>query len=615
MKKRICLFAAVFAFLAMAAVAFAENNVAVDVTSEPIKYHAECDKAGGFTFKFDHGTRFVSGDQITADLPMNVSLCQSIDFIAGIARGGADPLPYSNAFVLPNIDVQTLGPLTGQGTLLSGFGGVVFWVHGVKGTQRIYIDILSDSALDGDDSNEEALGAGAPWLEFQGTDIQTSQLYLDILDQAVYTSPSGLFTDRNLSVAPASSVTDYDLRTVKRENTLCINVSQYDNEYVKASIDSKEDKYKFDPSDPQIAHVVSALDIAFATCAKNECGTLMIPVPGEQSDGTCYAIDNEAGEGVGAGSYATEADGYCPGTHRNNKVLIQETTGRPFDAGIYQIQLEIVVNGATGDQGAYFAGPIGYYSDADTDEICAGNVTALQPGTVYFNSLNESNVYDIDAIGTNANITPLGDQDCSVAAVNRITKVKTVEVALFNGTDQDFLWVDIPDIIRDAALFTEDELLEVRVTLLKTPCGTLFTGDWCIGVLGCETSINPDACYEYMRVFPYFGMKGNFKNYIAITNTTDTAGVYTIMIYEQDGDVFSASIPVAAQNLAVMDLHSLTVTTVASAGGGVFGNAKSYGIVTGNTDFFGTAFMINATSGQAFDSGSGDISHKMVTCP
>ena len=95
MKKRISLFATVIAFFAMTAVSFAANTANINVTSEPIQYHALCDKAGGLTLSFDDGTRFASGDQITADLPLNVTLCHSMDFIIGLVNPGFDPNPYT----------------------------------------------------------------------------------------------------------------------------------------------------------------------------------------------------------------------------------------------------------------------------------------------------------------------------------------------------------------------------------------------------------------------------------------------------------------------------------------------------------------------------------------
>ncbi len=57
---------------------------------------------------------------------------------------------------------------------------------------------------------------------------------------------------------------------------------------------------------------------------------------------------------------------------------------------------------------------------------------------------------------------------------------------MFNGSYHNFLFVDIPNIVWDASLFTEGEKLTVKVTLLKAPCGTLFTGDLCIGTRGTD---------------------------------------------------------------------------------------------------------------------------------
>lgn len=624
MRKKLSLMAALIAFFAMTAVTFAANTAQINVTSEPITWKAECDKAGAISFSFDHNTTFVSGDIITADLPLNVSLCKDIDFIAGIARGGADPLPYDNTFVIPAIGTDDAGPITGDGTFASTGGGVVFWVRGEIGSQRVTITVLSDFDRNGVD---EVDLVNLPSITFVATDPNdvNAKLVFNILDQKVYTSLSGLFTDRNRTAGPNGT---YFIRTVASENTLCINVSHADfnNEYVKMSFDSKGDKYTWIPSDPQVAHVVPQKTVDLAACVKPECG--YIPTPSAATQGSslvCYPINNEAGNGIGVGAenYAGYADGYCPSTHRNNRMILQNVSGEPFDAGMYQIQLEILVDGKTGDQGAYFAGPIGYASTSTLTAACEATSAAV--GTIYYNAADDSNVYQLDAAGTVlSGLSPASDMDCSIGVLNRITKVKTVETSFFNGTDQDFLFVDIPNIVWDASLFTEGENLTVRVKLLKAPCGIIATEELCIGTRGCPTATDPNLCREYTRVYPFFGKEADYINVLGITNTTSASKTFAVTVYEKDGDMFSGSIEVGANQVLgtiLADLPSATLLA-GSTGSGVLGDSQAYAVVKVvskdlSSPFIGWIYLFdNTKKGQSFSTIlDSNVAGVTVDCP
>jgi hypothetical protein len=609
MKKRISLIAALMVMFAMTAVSFAANTANINVTSEPITYHALCDKAGGISLSFDNNTTFVAGDQITADLPLNVSLCKDIDFVIGFTPGAGDATPFTAATDfgagapgdLPAIGTVDEGPITGQGTIISGGAGVAFWVHGSKGSQRVFIDVVTDD--DGDDFLELGV-TPANFITFVEA-APGNKMVISLLDQTVYTSPSNLYTDGTLASGLNGASPFYDTALVSgAENTLCINVSLYDNEYVKLSFDSKNDKFTWVPSDPQVAHVVAAQNIAFAPCAKRICGKIVDPTPADQGGvDICPVIINEGGINAAGTGYATGADGYCANTHRNNRVIIQETTGAAFAAGNYQIQLEIMVNGVGGDQGAYFANAIGAEAFTNATDACVNTAVSVPLATTGY-----------DALGA-AIALPGGDTDCSIAAADRVIKVISDEVSLFNGTDEDFLWVDIPNIIWDKTLFTDGENLSVKVTLIKSPCGTIFTGDWCVGTLGCDDG-NSDTCAEYMRVYPYFGKNAPYLNIFGITNTSPTDNTYAVTIYEKDGDVFTSSVAVGSHKISAVLLHSLTVATASNAGGGTFGDEQSYVTVQGPVGFEGIIYVTNSVTGQSFSgSPSGYQGPIPVPCP
>lgn len=612
MRKKLSLIAALIAFFAMTAVSFANNTANINVTSEPITYHALCDKAGGISLSFDHNTTFVAGDQITADLPLNVSLCKDIDFVIGYTPGAGDAVPYTQArdlgfglgvgapvrMLLPPVGTTANGPITGDGAISSLGAGVAFWVHGSKGSQRIFIDVVTDHAGDGFLELGVNSGDSVTFLATAGAE-NTGKMVISFLDQKTYgISASNLYRDANL-ILGLDGITPFyaSALTLGADNTLCIDVHLYDYEYVKLSFDSKLDKYTWVPSDPQVAHVVAASSIGFAPCIKRICGKIIDPSTGSQGqDDQCRTINNEGGIDVNLNSsltnYAGSSDGYCPETHRNNKLILQETSTNPFNGGLYQVQLEILVNGVAGDQGAYFAGQIATLAGSNSTDVCAFDADSSILTTTFY-----------DAAGGVVS-TLSAEQDCSIAASSRAVRAITGEAALFNGTDDDFLWVDIPDIVWDRTLFTNGETLSVRVTLIKSPCGVIFQDVWCVGTLGCTTVSDPNC---FSRIYPYFGKDNPYLNIFGITNPTDTDGTYNVTIYEKDGDVFTATVLVGAHKISAVLLHDMTVTATSSAGGGTFGDDQSYIKVSGNTTFEGIIYVTNSVTGQSFSGQPGDL--------
>ncbi len=610
MKKSLSLVIAAFAVFAMTAVSFAANTANINVTSEPIQFQAECDKAGGLTLTFDDNTIFASGDQITADLPLNVTLCTSFDFIIGIGRANGDPLRYTTAFTVPPIGTDGMGPITGDGSLTGS--GVAFHVIGNAGSARVTINVVGD--VGGDGTLDTVVGDTLTFTAHADTNGQ-GKLAIEFLDQATYSSTgSGMFSDQDAE-------TWYDDQTPASENTLCINVSEYNNETVNLSWDSAADKYTWIPSNPQVAHVVAPTAIALANCSKQECGNILDFDAGVQNNDfvdECNIIDNEANYKTGS-NYAYTSDGYCSSTHRDNRIVIQNTSGAAFDTADtnYQIQLEILVNGVGGDQGVYFDGAIGSDGYETQTEACdAGNPADI--ATTYYNALNESSVFQADASATNGDIAPSGsDIDCDIDADNRIVKVKTTAAGNLglNGSSDDFLFVDMPNLVWDKTLFTAGDVLEVKITLLKAPCGVIFQDTLCIGTLGCEPV--EETCSEYTGTFPYMADDGAYTSIMTITNTASSAISLVFNIYEADGDIWQATGNVGANSIVPFLLWNLTPTAViGSTGDGVFGSSSAYVMVTSQySTFFGTAFVTRNDNGESMSYRIDDPTSSYVDCP
>jgi hypothetical protein len=577
MKKRLSLVIAVFALFAMTAVSFAANTANINVTSEPIRQAATCDKAGGFAISFDHLTTFKGGDQITFDLDFGVTLCRAIDLEVGIDTNiaGPDASNFTGSFLLPALG--SASPLTGTGLLTSANRGILFKIIGTNGSQRVTINLMSDvngdGTLESDDTAE---------LTFTGTQ-STDDIELSFLDQATYApgpGAAGIFAPNAIGI--------YDLNDATvAQNTLCIDVSDptfvaSGATTVDANFDSKDDKYTWIPSDPQIAHVIASSQFDFVTCKGRNPGYIMLPGTATQNNPLvqCLVIENEwdAGDGTDAFCWEVVAD-----RHANNKVIINTANGQPFESTNYQIQLDILVDGQPGENGVYWTNEVletdGYTTQA---LACAALEDDGEP-------LGGVATYTL-ASGTAA--TPVAAiTNCIIPSAARAVTMLTVGDDLDLGVSDAWLYIDLPGMHFDST-FVAGQVLSVKVTLLKAPCGELFVGTWEIGTAGCTAA----AIANNIR-YPYFAKTGAYANALIITNYSAADGTANITIYEQDGDAFTASVPVLANSLFVDLLGNLVMTQI--SGAGTFGDARSYVIISGDFAIDGAAMITNPATGES----------------
>ena len=142
-KKVFFVIASIFSIFVLVGAAYAANTATINVTSEPVRAGASCDKAGGITITFDRDTVLTDGDQITVDLTLNVTLCTDIDMVIS----NDDTGEYAD---LENIiDIEDVGwdefnsniggpvVLTNiSGNAISVGGGVYFHIYGTEGGTR-----------------------------------------------------------------------------------------------------------------------------------------------------------------------------------------------------------------------------------------------------------------------------------------------------------------------------------------------------------------------------------------------------------------------------------------------------------------------------------------------
>jgi hypothetical protein len=532
---------AVLMIFAWSGAAFAANTITVNVTSEPIHYHATSDKGGGFTLTFDAGTVISAGDQITVDLTYGVTLARAINIYIG--QGGA---------TTPWTAIPTAGaPIIYTGTAPAyGGGGVYFHVYGTAGTQRITVDVLNTG---GSLTVPGAAGVDSLILSFLGQRTNAA----DFTTPGIYSSGTTAAT--------------------LGENTLCINVSAYDGTVVRGSMDSAADKYLFVPSDPEIAHVITALNIAFDECKGRSTGFIEIGSRLSQATPTCDAFDNEDG------------DGYCSSTHSANSIVLASSNA--FDQADYQVRLDILVNGVGGDNGVYWSNETVYGDGFDSDPACT--TASLQAiGT------QSSYTYYYGSGSSGAVPANPSSNDCDLASTERAVSLLTDADDLGLTTTNDYLQFDMPALNYDLDDITAGDVVSVQITVTKVPCGNIFVGIWEIGTFGCASAPAMSGL-----LFPYFTPIGasvdQYWDGIVITNPGATAGSALITVFEADGDQGNITVSIPARSQYVNLLSAIAFAQ--TVGTGSLGDSSCYVRVnvTGVSGIDGFGMMARQDTGES----------------
>jgi hypothetical protein len=179
--------------------------------------------------------------------------------------------------------------------------------------------------------------------------------------------------------------------------------------------------------------------------------------------------------------------------------------------------------------------------------------------------------------------------DCDVTRTNTINNeaalLLTSSTTFALSPTNRFLYVNLPPINYDLDQIISGDTVSVQITLLKTPCGELFTGTVELGILGCA-QVKP----TYALVYPYFTEDGgDWWSGLAITNLGKTDGSATIYFHEADGDVGTLTVQVGAGSIYAEVKDTILNQSSASAGA-VLGNARAYAVVC--TDFNADGFAL-----------------------
>ena len=536
MKRKLIGLLALISVTLFAGSVFAAQQVEVKVTSEPIAEAATCEKAGGYTMEFDAGTVIADGDQFTIDLPLNVTLCNDIDIMIPWATDDATAAAYATE------DASSTD-------LVAAAGDVEFYISGDAGTQRVTINVSADTDLT------------------VGTDTG-DKFTIKFFDQNI----DGVFID----ATDDDTVNYVDAATVA-DNTRCINISAYSNETVSDSLDSAADKYTFIPSNPQVAHVISATGYSLYTCDKTALDRIVLGTKTSTQEAdteTCDYFDFESG------------DGYCSSSDQGNRLIIKSTAD--MQVTDYIVSLEIMTDGVyftnDGLTATSYATPVDACTGATSGYRTTATVTAAQ-------------MTYVDADGDAA--TPLSPaaamDECDVTGAERAVKL-TTEPMTPVGANARALLIDVPALTYDLDEVNAGDEVEIKVTVSKAPCGDIISDTFSVGTFGC---VAKGVFYDMS--FPYFTQVtgDSFWDGFAIVNKSGTDGTADLTIYEADGDVFTASLDVASHSMAVHNTADLLAIATQTVGSGTLGDARFYMEVSADFNLDGFAMMANPATGES----------------
>lgn len=622
------------AFLAFPTAAFATGTVEVSTEQTFIPEGCENCQASPLVFKFEPDTILKVGDQMEFAITNHALLANDIDMIVGDDSAPGTPfnsltfcdlIGVRQALVVPP-QSSNASPLVYSGNveLYTTAGGVCFRLKGSAGTDKIMMTILGTPATAGTDGTLVSLwGTGANasegTLEVFAASAQDGNLLLRVFDLETYTTGAAPYgpsiylpeAGTTLNLGYNDEIDDPD------DNSLCIDVSAEEvpgtywaalGENVDMNVDS-QGQYTFNNSPFSIAYITGSKSIERYTCEKLETGFVPLGFSATQdaSGEDCEAFFNDRGIYT---TYAGAGDGFCPNTHRCNKVLIYtEGEEELSSTKQYTAKFEILVNGEPGDNGVYWSSSttnvpdfmtessnsfMTLITDTSADQM-SGDFTAYTAGG--------SEVPDGSMMSTGA------FTGCDVPLASRAVILES-EASVFSLTSagvDNKIWLAIPPMIyrtgESSDAFQPGDVVSVQITIGEAPCGLWWNGEVEIteAVDSCTTAVSSTGGSLLYPYYPALNSPGGVLNIMTICNNSATAGTATIRLYEADSDAFLATVDVPARGVVQVNLGTFTTIPDYSqtAGSGTFGDAAFFGAVTTTFPTGGVAGIVQLSSGSS----------------
>jgi hypothetical protein len=536
-KLSVVLLAMVFAF-AMGSTAQAVNLVEVKTTSDPIQLYP-CEKSGSITFEFDDGSVLTAGDWWVVDLPFGVTLCSDIDYEISLGcnraiLGAGNTSSFTRGPITLNVGAN--GTPTGMGT------GIFFRVVGASGQQRVTISVHA-----GRPTVFVPTPAVGSFVVPTGDDVEEQgTLEIKLFDSLTHPG----FIWEFVTVCYIDPIEPID-------NTMCIDARAITGNTVNVSYDSRIDKFTF-TGDNEVAHRIPPPDIACVGCKLGLVGD--VPIQGGQ--GALCLFDYETPGAAG---------GYCP-AYTGNRLIIQNNTGT-FATGAAQafaLTAEIVAP----TDGVYFGGAMTVIG-ANSATV---DLTACPTGAGANPNIPPAGVVGL-GVGTGwltSAMTTAATYDAGTCAVPAASQgvyqsttgpLGTTVMAGLNTINQ--IWVAFAPFAYQGTI-AAGTTVTVEISLIELPCTTIHTCTVDVGVfvVDCAAAVAP-----YMFTFPYYPAINDaiWWSGAALSNCGG-ADDCTLTFYEQDGDIGTYDVSIAAGGLWFTLWTTILGDIVADAG-----NAGSLG--------------------------------------
>ncbi len=546
MKKLLIMITALMAVAVFATSSFAVNKVQMTLTS-PTIYKAGCEKIGSTTYSFDGASVITAGDWWYMDLPENVTLCKSYNFVVvGMNDGAVNPNVYINTAVVDpytkvgfnNADLSSMaagsiGPLTTGGTTatyaLTG-GNMAFLVKGTTGSRRVSIYALTNSGqtptmtAHADGTIQLKIFDGKAWSKTDTLAPNQTRILLDLDADGVYGEVNYLGGTSVLDeVIGGDNTTAVTAGEPYVENTLCSSNALMSGQYLYTSYASKSDKFTFS-GDSQIAHTAASGAISLKACKGAE--SFDIALESGQSAAACwFAYDNIA---VAAnGDYC--ATGWAA---LGQRFLIEATAGFGDIDDKYSVTAQIT----SPTDGVYFSAAPAVTLIKSTEDECT--VAGAASGALF-------TAYQGSTLATGYAPTT-----CTVNTGYRVDKVVQTDASVFKtddgATSYDTIFVDFAAFSYGSTLVAAGEEVTVQLSLDRYPCGTIFTGSRTIGtfVTSCSSASTSTLRYPWLPGTAAAGWWGGF----VITNFGTNSGVAVLTYRDSSGNTATYTTPAVAAN-------------------------------------------------------------------
>lgn len=337
---------------------------------------------------------------------------------------------------------------------------------------------------------------------------------------------------------------------------------------------------------------------AFAvTCVQCKCELRDIPCPtATQSAASCNGFDYDNNTAFVPPPFGPfSIDGYCATGPASNCKAIFPICDCAQAAWFLPgknvgVQMTILVNGLSGDRGAYWSGTYGdgnapmplalLFNDYSTSALaCAGT-------TVGGNSFGMPNFFLANGTTTGS---PQAGTTCTVAAGSKVVILKSTAFYKLVAGDFPYWLIDIYPIRIDPAIVPAGAKISVKIELYDfnaaTPICPTCVGCLCDCVIDVAVTCCATAAPATTLPFPYFAdLKSTLGwwNGIAINNPTAAAGSCTLTAVERNGAISTATVAVPAGGMFVNYLENMTF---AGATGGMAARITAVCNYAGATGF------------------------------